>query len=91
LAIDISYVVSVASAYALALLQPDSERKGLLDPERNLILVHSGNTPQGRYKEIFKMPFDFLLAKVKRDDECPVCQKALSILGETHGAAANPG
>lgn len=75
LAIDIAYAVAVTSAYALALLLPDSKRGALLDPERNLILVHSGSQPQGKYKEIFKMPFDLLSAKVRRDEECPVCQR----------------
>jgi len=76
LAIDISYIVSVASAYALSmLLEDDSERKSLLDPERNLILVHAGTPPRGKYGDIFRMPFDLLLAKVKRDEECPVCQR----------------
>jgi hypothetical protein len=89
LAIDISYVVSIASAYALALLLPDSGRTSLLDPERNLILVHSGSPPQGKYKEIFRMPFDLLLAKVKRDKECPVCQGILPDLGEMNGATAD--
>jgi hypothetical protein len=75
LAIDISYVVSVASAYALAMLAGDSNRKSLLDLERNLILVHSGTPPGKQYKEIFKMPFDLLQAKVTRDEECLVCGK----------------
>lgn len=77
LAIDIAYVVAVASAYALALLLPDSGRRKLLDMERNLTLVHSGTAPQGRYNEIFHMPFDLLLAHVKRDEACPVCQKSM--------------
>jgi molybdopterin/thiamine biosynthesis adenylyltransferase len=81
LAIDISYIVSVASAHALALLLPDSERGGLLDPERNLILLHSGSLPKGKYREIFKMPFDLLLARVRRDEECLVCQNESSVKG----------
>ncbi len=75
LAIDISYVVSIASAYALAVLAGDSDRKSLLDIERNLILIHSGILPRKQYREIFQMPFDFLQAKVVRDKECLVCGK----------------
>jgi len=79
LAIDIAYVVAVASAYALALLLPGSSRGRLLDYERNLTLVHSGSIPQGRYGEIFQMPFDLLQARVKRDQECPVCQNNFAL------------
>ncbi len=78
LAIDIAYVVAVASALALALLLPDSGRSKILDYERNLTLVHSGSLPQGRYAEIFRMPFDLIEARVKRDQECPVCQGSQS-------------
>jgi len=78
LAIDIAYVVAIASAYALALLLPDSQRSSLLDLERNLALVHAGSPPQGRYGEIFHLPFEFLLARIKRDDTCPVCQRSAS-------------
>jgi molybdopterin/thiamine biosynthesis adenylyltransferase len=85
LAIDISYVVSVASAYALALLLPGSERGNLIDPERNLILVHSGNPPKGKYKGIFQMPFDLLLAKIKRDEDCLVCHQGISAKGGEDG------
>jgi molybdopterin/thiamine biosynthesis adenylyltransferase len=77
LTIDIAYVVAIASSYSLALLLPDSGRRSLLDIERNLTLVHSGTVPQGQYSEIFHMPFDLLLAHVKRDASCPVCQKSL--------------
>ncbi len=84
LAIDIAYVVAVASAYALALLLPDSARSKLLDWERNLTLVHSGSIPQGRYSEIFQMPFDLLLARVKRDQTCPVCHNNNISSGESN-------
>lgn len=77
LAVDIAYMVSIASSYALALLLPDSDRGQLLDMERNLVLAHTGNVPKGKYKEIFHSPFDYLLARVKRDNECPVCQKSM--------------
>jgi hypothetical protein len=86
LAIDIAYVVTVASAYALALLLPDSARSKLLDLEKNLTLVHSGSIPQGRYREIFQIPFDLLLASVKRDYGCPICQHTLSSSGEIDGS-----
>lgn len=75
LAIDLGYLIAVGAAYALALLLPGSERGALINPERNLILVHSGCPPQGKYKEIFQRPFDLLMAKVSRDAECPVCQR----------------
>ena len=75
LSIDIAYIVAIASAYALALLLPTSSRSSLLDLERNLILVHAGSSPQGHYNEIFQQPFDFLLARVKRDEACPICKK----------------
>ncbi len=86
LAIDIAYIVAIASAYALALLLPDSNRNSLLDLERNLALVHAGSPPLGRYSEIFHQPFDFLLARVKRDDACPICQKST---GGTYETSAN--
>jgi len=85
LAIDISYIVSIASAYALAMLLEDSERKGLLGFDRNLILIHSGNPPKGNYKEYFHMPFDLLFAKVKRDEECLVCSQQIQIDGGKDG------
>jgi len=86
LAVDIAYVVAVASAYALALLLPDSSRRSLLDIERNLALVHSGSVPQGQYNEIFRMPFDFLLAHVNRDEVCQVCQTSINSAGGGHGS-----
>lgn len=92
LAIDIAYIVAIASAYALALLLPDSTRNSLLNLERNLALVHSGSIPQGQYAEIFQMPFELLLAHVKRDDECPVCQKIhLPAGGDLNEESANSG
>jgi molybdopterin/thiamine biosynthesis adenylyltransferase len=87
LGVDISYLVSVASAYILALLGPDSERGKILDPERNLILIHSGSLPKGVYRDIFRMPFDLLQARVMRDKECLVCQKR--ILGGENGSSIN--
>jgi len=75
LAIDIGYVTTVAASYALAVLEPDSSRNVLLDPERNLILVHSGNQPHKKYAEIFRMPFDLVFCKVRRDEACEVCGK----------------
>ena len=86
LAIDIACIVAIASAYALALLLPSSNRSSLLDLERNLVLVHAGSPPQGRYSEIFHQPFDFLLARVKRDEACPICQK---ITGGTYETSTN--
>jgi hypothetical protein len=76
LAIDIAYIVAISSAYALALLLPDSHRNKILDFERNLALVHTGSPPQEHYAEIFHLPFDLLFARVKRDNECPVCQQS---------------
>lgn len=78
LAVDIGYPTVVAAAHAIALLTPDSRRAPLLDPQRNLILLHSGNQPQGRYVEIFKMPFDYLYGRAKRDQRCELCQNVYS-------------
>lgn len=89
LAIDIAYVVAIASAYALALLLPDSSRRNLLNMERNLTLVHSGSLPQGQYSEFFNMPFDLLLARVKRDESCPVCQTSIDDGGRTHESSTD--
>ena len=83
LAIDIAYIVAIASAFALALLLTDSHRSSLLDLERNLVLVHAGSPPQERYREIFHQPFDYLLARVRRDDACPICQKTTGGTYET--------
>jgi hypothetical protein len=91
LAIDIAYVVAVASAYALALLLPSSSRSQLLDLERNLALVHSGSVPQGRYGEIFQMPFDLLQARIKRDQLCLVCQERPSFTGEKYESPTDIG
>ncbi|MBW2063312.1 MAG: ThiF family adenylyltransferase [Deltaproteobacteria bacterium] len=82
LAVDISYPTIVAAAYALALLMPDSRRGVLLDPQRNLILLHSGNQPQGKYAEIFKMPFDYLYGRAKRNKRCELCQSVHSQKGQ---------
>jgi hypothetical protein len=82
LAVDISYPTIVAAAYAIALLMPDSRRGTLLDPQRNLILLHSGNQPQGSYSEIFKMPFDYLYGRAKRDQRCELCQNVYSEKGQ---------
>jgi len=84
LAIDIAYIVAIASAYALALLLPTSHRSSLLDLERNLALVHAGSKPQGRYSEIFHLPFDLLLARVKRNEACPVCQHSIDNTGASY-------
>ncbi len=85
LAIDISLIVALSSAYALALLLPKSPRGGLLDPKRNLILAHSGTPPRGSYAELFRMPFDLLMAAVERDKECPVCQRSPKGKGVKNG------
>jgi len=74
LAIDIGYVTSVAAAFALALLVPDSRGPALLDPRRNLVLLHGGSQPESPYSELFKMPFDYVCAKIKRDRRCELCQ-----------------
>lgn len=89
LAVDIAYVVAIASAYALALLLPDSSRRNLLNIERNLTLVHSGSAPQGQYSEIFQMPFDLLLAHVNRDEVCPLCQTSVGSAGGGHESPTN--
>ena len=75
LAIDIGYVTTVAAVFALALLAPQSTRGALLDPARNLLLLHAGSQPEDPYADLFTMPFDYLRARVKRDGRCEICQR----------------
>jgi hypothetical protein len=74
LAVDIAYQTVVATAYALALLLPDSPRRLLLDSQRNLILLHSGSQPRDKHAKVFTMPFDFILGRATRSNGCEVCR-----------------
>jgi molybdopterin/thiamine biosynthesis adenylyltransferase len=74
LAIDIGYVTSVAAGFALSMLAPESERRTLLDPVRNLVMFHAGSQPEKKYAGLFTMPFDYVRARVKRKEPCEVCQ-----------------
>lgn len=73
LAIDIASLVSVASAYALALLDPAGNRADLLRPERRCALIQSGARPLPAYADLFKQPFDLLLLRPTVSTACPVC------------------
>jgi molybdopterin/thiamine biosynthesis adenylyltransferase len=73
LAIDIGYVTSVAAAFALALLAPGSRGSALLDPTRNLVMLHAGSQPESPYNGLFDMPFDYVCARIKRDRQCELC------------------
>jgi len=75
LSVDIGYVTSVAAAYALALLEPDSSRgKSILSHSNNLILLHGGSKPIPPYSDIFNLPFDFIKAQTSRVQRCKLCQ-----------------
>jgi molybdopterin/thiamine biosynthesis adenylyltransferase len=76
LAIDIGFVTVVAAGFALALLDADSKRQVLLDPEKNLILLHAGSEPEETYRGLFKIPFDYVRARLKRTEPCEICQDA---------------
>jgi hypothetical protein len=89
LAADIGYVTAISSAFALALLEPESSRGTLLDPAKNLVLVHAGTRPQGEYAEIFKMPFDYLLGSTRRDGSCELCQAIRLTNGNEDAEATN--
>jgi molybdopterin/thiamine biosynthesis adenylyltransferase len=75
LAIDIGYVTTVAAGFALAMLDSNPRRRSLLDPRKNLILLHSGTEPGEPYQGLFKMPFDYARGEIKRTGACEVCQK----------------
>ncbi len=71
---DICYLASVASAYALALLDPTGSRGEILTRCRGFKLLHAGSRPRDVYAELFyDGPFDFVDARVVRDVACPVC------------------
>ncbi len=69
---DIAFLSSVASAHALALLDPEGSRRDLL-PAGSFLLVHGGSQPEGALAEIFERPFEFVRARVTRTEPCPVC------------------
>lgn len=73
LGVDIAYLASVASSYALALLDPTGSRAALLAEGHGFLLLHGGSEPQAQYVDLFRAPFDFVRARVRREDPCPVC------------------
>lgn len=73
LAADIASIAAVATAYALAVLDPMGSRAPLLDPAKAFVLVHGGSVPRDAYADLFQAPFDLIYARVTRDDPCPVC------------------
>jgi len=75
LAVDISLVVAIASGYALAILEPGSTRSVLLNPEENIVLIHSGNAPTGEFADMFDRPFETRQIGFPEDPVCPVCHK----------------
>jgi len=71
---DIAFLVSVATVFALALLDPEGGRKVLLDDLSALTLIHGGSEPQGPFgPPLFERPFEVVRARVSRDEPCPVC------------------
>jgi molybdopterin/thiamine biosynthesis adenylyltransferase len=73
LGVDIAYLASVAASYALALLDPAGSRAALLAEGHGFVLLHGGSEPQAQYADLFRAPFDFVRARVRREDPCPVC------------------
>jgi len=73
LAADIASITAVATAYALAVLDPEGSRAHLLDPAKAFALIHGGTTPRAPFDTLFQVPFDLLYARVIREDPCPVC------------------
>jgi molybdopterin/thiamine biosynthesis adenylyltransferase len=74
LAIDITYLASVAAAHALALLDPSGNRAQLLGS--GFSLVHGPSAP--RASNPFRAPMDFLHARVSRSEQCPVCRSPVA-------------
>lgn len=71
LAVDITYLATVAAAEALAILDPDGNRAALLGD--GFSLVHGPSTPSVDGTGIFQGPMDFVQASVARPEPCPVC------------------
>lgn len=70
---DITFLASVATAYALAVLDPTGSRADLLLDGGAFVLVHGGSRPRDTYAELFRRPFEILHARVTRSEPCPVC------------------
>lgn len=73
LAIDIRFLASVASAAALAVLDPSGSRAPLLRPDRSFVLIHGGSAPDPETSGFFAEPFELLYARIARSEACPVC------------------
>lgn len=82
LGLDIAYLATVAAAHVLALLDPTGRRAELIRPGREFLLFHGGSTPRNGPAELFDQPFEFIHARVLREDPCPVCGWATN--GQEH-------
>lgn len=72
LGLDIAYLATIASAHALALLDPNGSRASLL-AHGGFTLLHGPSQPRGSYAELFRAPLEVVQARVVRDEPCPVC------------------
>lgn len=70
---DIAYLSAVATAHVLALLDPTGNRADLIARGREFLLLHGGSAPQGSLAELFRVPFDLIHARVRREEPCAVC------------------
>ena len=75
LAIDVSYIIAVISAFILSLLDISPLRNVLLRPDKNVLLIQTGNRPVGEFANVFAHPFSVAYADVEIDPICPICHK----------------
>lgn len=71
LGVDVTYLGVVAAAQGLALLDPAGSRGALLGS--GFSLVHGPSVPRGGDGALFRAPLEFIQARVKRSEPCPVC------------------
>ena len=71
---DLAYLSAIATAYALAVLDPTGMRAALASPEHGFLLAHGGSVPRGSHAGLFQSPFDLIYARVQRETPCPVCE-----------------
>lgn len=72
LGVDVSFLASATAAIALSLLDPAGSRADLI-PEGCFLLLHGGSVPRESLADIFHHPFEALVARVARNEACPVC------------------
>lgn len=72
LGVDTAFLSTVAAAVALSLLDPSGSRAGLVAPG-SFLLLHGGSAPREQLAEVFDSPFEFISARVMREDPCPIC------------------